>query len=144
MVAVCVLASVLFIALVSKLVLHLLKGPLESRIAGQYKADDILMQDLTANCFGLESKGVWQLRGNGALVLTRSFLHFFMFVPIWDLRVPLGAITELSITKSHLGKATLYDLLKVRFSENGKPDSIAWYLGDPPAWKERIQEQMAQ
>ena len=99
-----------------------------------------LMKDLKANSFGLESARVWQVRGNGGLVLTAEYLHFFMFLPKGDLRVPLGAITELTFTKSHLGKATIYDLLKVRFSVEDKSDSIAWYLTDPPAWKNRIED----
>jgi hypothetical protein len=73
-------------------------------------------------------------------VLTRDYLHFFRFVPGADLRVPLAVITELSFTKSHLGKATIYDLLRVRFSLDGQTDSIAWYLTDPTAWKHRIEE----
>jgi hypothetical protein len=98
------------------------------------------MKDLAANNFGLESWGVWQGRGNGALVLTMGCLHFFRFVSGGELRVPLEAITEVAFTKTHLGKATIYDLLKVRFAVDGKPDSIAWYLNDPKAWKSRIEE----
>jgi len=124
----------------SKLVLHLLKGPLESRIAAHYGPDEILMKDLKANSFGLESVGVWQVRGNGGLVLTAKYLHFFLFLPKRDFRVPLDAITELTFTKSHLGKATIYDLLKVRFSVEDKSDSIAWYLTDPTAWKNMIEQ----
>src|SRR5262245_11939505 len=119
-----VLLALLAIA-VPKLVLHFLKGPLEARIAPHYRQDEILLKDLGANSFGLESAGVFQSRGNGGLVLTGNSLHFFMFLPKWDLRVPLDAITELTFTKSHLGKATIYDLLKVQFSLEGKTDSIA-------------------
>lgn len=53
--------------------------------------------------------------------------------------VLLDTITELTITKSHLGKTTPYDLLKVHYCANGKMDSIAWYLTDPRAWKLRIE-----
>ena len=108
--------------------------------SGPFTGVPFLMKDLTANSFGLESAGVWQVRGNGGLVLTEKALHFFMFLPQRDLRVPLDAITELTLTKSHLGKATIYDLLKVRFSAEDKTDSIAWYLTDPQAWKDRIEE----
>lgn len=134
-----ILVMALIVGVISKVVLHFIKGPLENRIAAQYKPDEILMKDLKANSFGLESSGVFQLRGNGGLVLTGKQLHFFMFVPKSDICVPLDAITELTLTKSHLGKATLYDLLKVNFSANGKMDSIAWYLTDPRAWKNRIE-----
>ena len=135
-----VIAFLLVLSLLAKLVLHSLKGPLEARIAEHYGPDDILMKDLGANSFGLESRGVRQWRGNGGLVLTADGLHFFQFLPRRDLRIPLAAITEITFPRSHLGKATIYDLLKVRFSVDGKPDSIAWYLADPRAWQERIEE----
>jgi hypothetical protein len=140
LIALGVLAITLVVAVVGKLTLHLMRRPLEARIGAHYDPDEILMKDLAANSFGLESKGVWQGRGNGGLVLTRDYLHFFRFVPGADLRVPLAVITELSFTKSHLGKATIYDLLRVRFSLDGQTDSIAWYLTDPTAWKHRIEE----
>ncbi len=140
LVALSVVVGVLVAVVVPKLVFWLIKGPLEARIAAHYGPGKILMKDLRANSFGLESAGVWQARGNGGLVLTAEGLHFFMFLPRRVLRVPLDAITEVIFTKSHLGKATMFDLLKVRFSVEGKPDSIAWYLTDPAAWKNRIEE----
>lgn len=140
LVALGVVGIVLVFVGVPKLVLRLMKGPLEARIAALYGPDEILMKDLAANSFGLESKGVWQGRGNGGLVLTKNYLHFFRFVRGADLRVSLGAITELTFTKSHLGKATIFDLLKVRFTIDGESDSIAWFLTDPKAWKNRIEE----
>jgi hypothetical protein len=132
--------GVLVAIIVPKLVLHFMKRPLETRIAGRYQQQEILMQDLGANSFGLESAGVLQARGNGGLVLTGKYLHFFLFVPKREVCIPLDAITELTLTKSHLGKATIYDLLKVRFAKDGKADSIAWYLADPQAWKSRIEQ----
>jgi hypothetical protein len=143
LVALGVVVVVLVAVAASRLALHVMKGPLEARIAAHYGPDQVLMQDLTANSFGLESRGVWQGRGNGALVLTGQCLHFFRFVPGADLRLPLRAITDLAFTRSHLGKATIHDLLKVRFTVDGKPDSIAWYLTAPRAWKERIEELQA-
>ncbi len=134
-----VLGVTLVAGLVSKGVLAFMKGPLEERIAAVYGQNEILMQDLKANSFGRESAGVWQCRGNGGLVLTAKHLHFFQFLPKSDLRVPLDSIAELTLTKSHLGKATLYDLLKVHFSADGQRDSIAWYVTDPQAWKNRIE-----
>lgn len=142
LVALGVVTITLVVSLVAKLVLHLMKRPLEARIAAHYGPDEILMKDLAAMSFGLESKGVWQGRGNGGLVLTADYLHFFRLVRGADLQVPLGAITELTFTKSHLGKATIYDLLKVRFCVDGQTDSIAWYLTDPKGWKNRIAELM--
>ena len=140
LVALGVVVIMLVLGVVSKLVLYLLKGPVEARIAAHYGSDEILMKDLKANSFGLESAGVWQVRGNGGLVLSAKYLHFFMFLPKRDFRVPLDSITELTFTKSHLGKATIYDLLKVRFNVEDKSDSIALYLTDPTAWKKRVEE----
>lgn len=128
------------VGIVSKLFLNQLKATVERRIAAVYAPGQILLKDLTANSFGLESAGVWQIRGNGALVLTRDCLHFFMFLPSRDFRVPLDAVTGVTFTKHHLAKATIFDLLKVVFSADGKQDSIAWYLSDPAAWKHRIEE----
>ena len=143
LIALGVVAVALVVSAAAKLVLHLLKRPLETRIAVHYGPDEIVMKDLAAMSFGLESKGVWQGRGNGALVLTAEHLHFFRFVRGADLRVPLGAIAEVTFTKSHLGKASFYDLLKVRFAVDGRTDSIAWYLTDPKEWKKRIEELVA-
>jgi hypothetical protein len=140
LIALGVVVIVLVFVVVPKLVLHLMKAQLKARIAALYGPDEILMKDLKANSFGLESAGVWQVRGNGSLVLTAECLHFFMFLPRRDLRVPLEAVTEIMLTKSHLGKATMFDLLKVRFFVEDKSDSIAWYLTDPTAWKYRIEE----
>ena len=129
----------LVVVVLIKGVYAFMKGPLEGRIAAQYGQNEILMQDLKANSFGRESAGVWQCRGNGGLVLTAKHLHFFQFLPRRDLCVPIDTITELTMTRSHLGKATLSELLKVHFSTDGQRDSIAWYLTDPQAWKNRIE-----
>ena len=139
LVVVGVVVVFLVLSALSKFVVHIMKGPLEARIAAHYGQDEILLKDLKANSFGVESAGVWQLRGNGGLVLTGKNLHFFMFVPKSDICVLLDTITELTIAKSHLGKATPYDLLKVHYCAEGTMDSIAWYLTDPRAWKLRIE-----
>ena len=139
LVVLCAIVITLVVVAIAKVTLHLIKAPLEDRIATLYKPDEIVMKDLKANNFGLESAGVWQARGNGGLILTRQALHFFMFLPRKDVRVPLDTITELTLTKRHLGKATIYDLLKVSFSVDGKMDSIAWYLADPQDWKAQIE-----
>jgi hypothetical protein len=143
LVAVLVVIALLAAAVTAKIVLGLMRGPLESRIAAHYKPDEVIMKDLKANSFGLESAGVMQLRGNGGLVLTQKQLHFFMFVPKREICIPLSAISEFTFTKSHLGKATIYDLLKVRFSSEGESDSVAWYVTDPAAWKSKIEQLQA-
>jgi hypothetical protein len=135
-----VLLALVAAALTTKVVYQHMEAPLETRIAEHYKPDEVILKDLKANSFGLKSSGVWQVRGNGGLVLTEKTLHFFMFLPKRDICIPLTAITELSLTKSHLGKATIYNLLKVQFSADGGRDSIAWYVTDPQAWKCKIEQ----
>lgn len=134
----------LFLIALSRLIFNIIKGCLDVRIAADRNLDEILMKDLGANCFGLESKGIWQGRGNGALVLTKESLHFYRFVRGADLHVPLSAITDLSLTKSHLGKSTPHNLLKVQFSVDEKQDSIAWYLTDAKGWKSTIEVLIAE
>jgi hypothetical protein len=137
-----VAALIALAIVVPMLVFRILRGPLEARINSELPEHDIVKKDLTANCFGLESAGVWQLRGNGALVLTETQLHFFMFMPKKEFCVPLNSITEVSLVKSHLGKATIHDLLKLRFTADGKDDSIAWYVPNAAEWKSRVEERM--
>lgn len=123
-----------------QVILNLMKPNLEARVQAQYRTPDIVLVDMTANSFGQESLGLSQIRGNGALVLTPRVLHFFQFLPQREVVIPLTAITAVSLTKSHLGKATIYDLLKVEFVTDGRSDAIAWYVADAAAWKARIEE----
>jgi hypothetical protein len=131
-------AITLIVLLIGKFVVQGIKKPLEERIAAVYQPDEIVLKDLGANCFGLESAGVGQWRGNGGLVLTREAVHFFRFLPKSDLRIPLSAITDLTLTKRHKGKISIYDLLKINFTADGRPDSAAWYVAEPAAWIRQI------
>jgi hypothetical protein len=137
------LAGLLAAALAGKLVLRSLEGPLSARIAAALAPEAILRSDLAANCFGVASKGVWQVRGNGALVLARDGLHFFMVLPADHFHVPVGTITGLSFRKHFLGKATIYDLLVVDFEAGGRADSAAWFVRDPRGWREAIERLQA-
>jgi hypothetical protein len=114
---------------------------LERRISKLYSSEQILLRDLTALTFGLESRGVLQGRGNGALVLTADELCWFRFVPERsDLRIPRETITKVDTVKTHLGKTHGRDLLRVTFTNNGKPDSMAWYVMDLGAWISKLGE----
>jgi hypothetical protein len=114
---------------------------MSQRIGRHHRDADILLADARANSFGLESAGVFQLRGNGTLLLTASELHFFMILPEREVRIPLTAITGTEIVRKHLGKTVGRELLKVHFTAGGgQPDAIAWYLRDPRAWLTRVDE----
>src|SRR5687768_9027272 len=84
------------LTVVPAVVLGALRGPLKQRVQRRYSASDIVLSDLGANSFGLESRGVTQARGNGALVLAKHELCFMQFVPKRDDVIPLKAITETS------------------------------------------------
>ncbi len=100
---------------------------LEQRIAARYPPDAIVLRDMMAVSLGRTSEGVAQIRGNGALVLTRAELHFFQIAPASDLRIPLDRIIGVDIVTSHLGKTMGTDLLRVRFRvDGGADDAIAW------------------
>lgn len=120
------------------LLLKVLKRQLGRTVAAAVDPAAILMQDHRANFFGIESKGVLQVRGNGALVLTETALEFFMLVPSTRITVPLEEVTRVGLVKSHLGKTIFRDLLKVWFRRGDELDSIVWYVPAPQAWRDRI------
>jgi hypothetical protein len=117
-------------------------GPsLERRIATIYAPDEVILRDLGALTFGLESRGVFQARGNGALVLTPDELGWFQLIPERNsLRIRRESITKVDTVKAHLGKTYGRDLLRVTFTNNGKPDSMAWYVMDLDAWLSKLRE----
>jgi hypothetical protein len=86
-----------------------------------------------ANNFGVTSKGVAQLRGNGALVLTTDALNFLSLASD-DLAIPRSAIRSASLVGSHLGKTVGRKLLKVEY----EGDSVAFFVEDPEAWCEAL------
>lgn len=133
-----VIAALMLVALIFVLLPALLMrslGPaLQERIGEVYQPQQVLYQDLKALTFGLQSKGVFQARGNGALVLTARELHFFQFTPRRDIRIPRDAITEIKVVRSHLGKTIGRKLLYVGFTLDGQADSMAWYVTDVQTW----------
>ncbi len=136
-----IFASVVVVACLLQLGLHKgIKTQTLKLVAKRYPAERIVLADYLANCFGLQSAGVWQTRGIGGLVLTSECLHFFMLLPNKEFRIPLREITKMTIAKSHLGKATPFDLLKVTFNKDGMEDSIAWLIKNPRNWISTIEQ----
>lgn len=131
---------VLVVVAVQAITLRVLARSLEPRIAAAFPPEQIVLKDLRALSFGLQSKGVFQGRGNGALVLTPNELWFSRAVPRRDLQIPLDAITEVTTVRSHLGKTYFRDLLRVSFRTQNTTDAIAWYLTDLAAWRAKLGE----
>jgi hypothetical protein len=113
-----------------------LSAEVERRFGGQM----VLLQALNANFFGQQSKGVGQIRGNGALVLTEDELWFLLGIPSREISIPLRDITSVSLVKSHLGKTKFRPLLRVEYLSEGIADSVAWAVNDPEKWKATIEE----
>ncbi len=118
--------------------LGFLTGRFRRRAEGHF-AGLTLLREGDANSFGVESVGVWQVRGNGNLALTKHELLFAQWVPNRLLRIPRKAIVEVTKTRSHLGKAIGRDLLKVSWTTDlGTQDSIALWVGDLDGWLEAL------
>jgi hypothetical protein len=96
----------------------------------------------SANYFGLESKGLRQIRGNGVLILTQKKLYFEMWVkPKTIVEVPISSIQKIENVKSHLGKSKFQKLLKVSFiNEKGNLDSVAWLVRDLEEWMHSLEK----
>jgi MFS family permease len=142
-----VLAALLFAAVLVGLLALLLSGvrrrltaSLGARLAARYRPEEVLRQELLANFFGQESLGAAQMRGNGALVLTRAGLHFFMAVPERELEIPASAIAGTEIVRWHLGKSVGRELVKVRFRTPAGEDSAAWWVSDPRGWQGELED----
>lgn len=136
-----ILALVLgMVAFGAEFVLRRLRPRLEARVDERYPDPQTrLHEDYRANSFGLTSLGKAQARGNGALVLTPADVAFLQYVPDRSFVIPYRRITHLELTRSHLGKTITRDLVKISFTdENGTADSIAIYVDDAPATKDRI------
>ncbi len=99
-------------------------------------AERIVAIDEAANSFGVESRGPWQIRGNGCMAASAEEVVFVMWVPRRTLRIPRDRITGVERASSHLGKTIGRPLLRVRFTDDdGQPDSVAWFVHDLPGWE---------
>lgn len=97
----------------------------------------VVLRDEMANCFGVQSLGAMQLRGNGVLLLTREVLAFQpWFRNVEPIVIERARIT-VKTTRGHLGKRIGRDLLLVEFTDDqheGQGDSVAWYVRSLPPW----------
>jgi hypothetical protein len=105
-------------------------------ITARLGAHRILLIEDGANNFGVESRGRGQIRGNGCLAATADEILFVMWFPRREVLIPRSAITGVERAKSHLGKTVGQTLLRVRYTnEEGRPDSVAWWVRDVSRWE---------
>jgi len=111
-------------------------------IITKFQENEIIKVSESANYFGLESKGVKQIRGNGVLILTKEKLFFEMWVkPKTIVEIPINSIQKIESVKSHLRKSRFQKLLKVIFTnERRNLDSVAWLVRDLGDWMQFLEK----
>jgi hypothetical protein len=133
------LAFVVFV-LVPMALLFGLRDSLEQRIKHRYSDPDALVSvNYEVSSFGVRARGLGQWKGNGALAVTRDELRFFQFLPQRELSLKLARVTGLRLVRSHLGKATTSELLRVEFSTERGPGAVAFWLREPAKLKATLE-----
>ena len=96
---------------------------------------EVVVEDRAANCFGLESAGAGQIRGNGYLAATADEIVFVMWVPRRVVHIRRPLLVEADTTRSHLGKSASRDLLRLRWiNDEGDEETAAFAVRNLPAW----------
>jgi hypothetical protein len=91
-----------------------------------------------ANCFGRESLGRTQARGNGLLALFDDELVFLQWVPKRDIRIRLDRIITVDEVSGFLGKTVARALLRVAWRDPEGRDIAVWSVRDLGAWRAAI------
>lgn len=96
---------------------------------------EVVVEDRAANCFGLQSAGPGQIRGNGYLAATAEEIVFVMWVPRRVVHIRRPLLVEADTTRSHLGKTVGRDLLRLRWiNDDGDEEVAAFAVRNLPAW----------
>lgn len=131
---------VLIILIIYILIKYLEKTKAE-KILKNYSKQEIKAFSSNVNFFGEKSKGMTQIRGNGALLLTKERLYFQMWIPKKEIKIPLDKIENIEEVKSFFGKSKFRPLLKIEYiDENGQKNSAAWMVKNLQKWKSIINE----
>ena len=91
-------------------------------------------RSMAATCLGVESAGAGQVKGTGTLVLTDAEVAFAQWRPDRLIRVPRSAIAEVDTTRSYLGKTMNADMLRIRWTDKGNPDTVAFFIRELDPW----------
>jgi hypothetical protein len=129
-----IVAGLLVVLVGIQLVVRHFKNKFREDIKKKFMGKHVVRDSIGANFFGQSSRGMAQVRGNGALVMTTEELHFVMFAPRRELNIPLTAITSVSTPRSHLGKTVGMRLLRVDFDSPSGKDSAAWAVVGLDDW----------
>jgi len=99
---------------------------------------ELLCKKSPANFFGIASRGMSQIRGNGSLFLTNRRLVFRLLVPKRWIEIPVKGIVRVENPRSFLGKSKGRKLLAVYFRRDGQDDSAAWVVSDLADWTREL------
>jgi hypothetical protein len=134
MLAAAIIAVAFFFAAGILAFILVIRKILKNRSAGigkKFEGREILFSSPGASYFGRESAGLWQVRGNGDLIITPREVYFEMWFPKRILVIPLGSVESVETPKSFKGRSVFRPLLKITFrDETGRRDSVAWYVKD--------------
>jgi len=129
--AIIIAVAVFFVSSILALII-VIRKLLKNRSAGivrKFEGREILFSSPGASYFGRESAGLWQLRGNGDLIISPDQLYFEMWFPKRILVIPLSSIESVETPKSFKGRTMFRPLLKITFRDQmGRRDSVAWYV----------------
>ena len=138
-ITVSVLGGLLVLFLILRTVMGAVRGRMEQVIQERFKREEMLAATPSASFFGVESLGGRQVRGNGALVLTRDEIWFHRAAPAKEFRIPISDVVEVTLPRSFCGKSILRPLLCVRYKTEKGEDAIAWAVRQPERWKAAIE-----
>ena len=138
-IAISVISGVLCLLLALNFIFKSARNKLDRYIQDRFDKNDIIGATTRANFFGRKSKGGFQIRGNGAIVLTQEHLFFIRAVPLKEYCIPIKSIEQVSMPGSFNGKSVCSKLLCIHYTADGMEDSIAWAIKHPVKWKESIE-----
>ena len=140
--AIVIFMSVIFglalLLTILKVIYSYIQKRLETHIQAKFDKKEVLGATTSAIFFGEKSKGVKQIRGNGAFVLTKDTIYFIRAAPFKEYVIPVKSITEVSLPTAFNGKTVFSKLLCIQCETTSGSDKMAWAIKNPESWKEVI------
>lgn len=134
------LLGVIVVLTAVMLILYRIRTRLELHIQAHFDKENIIAATTRANFFGKQSQGGRQIRGKGALVLTKNAICFIRAVPFKQYRIKLESVLKVSLPRSFNGKSVFARLLCVQYSTDSGTDAMGWALKNPELWKAAIED----
>lgn len=137
-----VILGVTVLLVLLKLVFSSVRKKLQVHIQERFAGIEIIGATTEADFLGKLSKGGWQIRGNGGLVLTKNGVFFLRSIPFREYMIPIKSITDVSMPNSFNGKSIFSKLLCVQYKVDSGTETMAWVVKNPEKWKKAIEKLM--